>query len=249
MNRPLSQWNSDFATEADAPRSSFCEKHNKRREVHLLCSVIARGCARRAGLRHSGQLCRATRSSDDRLAGAWQRPGGCPLTMRAIQNDSMGCLTAPFSAPDTTLRIPASGVCSPAARDWQAWEGVCQCASVPAEPHSAGDVSVGPPAEADTWANAHPQPHTVGRCGAGGNWSLPHLSSPPCSRYCLKDCNLHGCFYGNPVHGHPDLQPLSLRLPVGNWSVEESGFCFGKTFHDKMDWLLSSCYLDLVTMG
>jgi len=28
MNRPLSQWNSDFATEADVPRYSFCEKHN-----------------------------------------------------------------------------------------------------------------------------------------------------------------------------------------------------------------------------
>jgi len=25
IKRPLSQWNSDFATEADAPRSSFCE--------------------------------------------------------------------------------------------------------------------------------------------------------------------------------------------------------------------------------
>jgi len=28
INRPLSRWNRDFATEADAPRSSFCEKHN-----------------------------------------------------------------------------------------------------------------------------------------------------------------------------------------------------------------------------
>jgi len=36
MNRPLSQWNSDFATEVDAPRSSFCEKHNNNALTNLM---------------------------------------------------------------------------------------------------------------------------------------------------------------------------------------------------------------------
>lgn len=57
----------------------------------------------------------------------------------------------------------------------------------------------------------------------GGN-GPPRTSSPPCSRYRLKDYNQQGSSTGNPIRRHPELQTLSLRLPIGKWIPDKEAF-------------------------
>jgi len=118
MNRPLSQWNSDFATEADAPRSSFCEKHNSSPSVRLLrpFTLCLWGCAAASTARLALAVIEATEWTARAAAAAafaadrgWAAGRGGNAVLRAKGNRHTATLTRVVECEALLSGLPGGG--------------------------------------------------------------------------------------------------------------------------------------------